>query len=191
MAMELDQILAKVRDHYLAGYRQAIASYRERFTPGGPEVLLEIERDTPLVYRYYRMDLVSGSTDPPDMTEVNLDTHLEFETSHFHHDGLQVLVAPLVWNGVECRVEPAFADDAHLQAWALRWLDPEERAPNDSDGLGAYIHSITLPEGDAAGTAFSVDFGSAPVRCVLELLTALRAAGARTVELHSRTMLRE
>ena len=58
--MELEEILDKVREHYLAEYRRAIASYRERFTPGGPEVLLEIERDTLLVYRYYWMDLASG-----------------------------------------------------------------------------------------------------------------------------------
>src|SRR5207245_6770891 len=61
-----------------------------------------------------------------------------------------------------------------LQTWALRWLDPNEGAAADSDGLGAYIHSVTAPEHDATATTFAVDFGSAPVRGVLELLTVLR-----------------
>ncbi len=123
------------------------------------------------------------------MTEVNLDSHLEFDPLTFHHNGLHVVMAPLVWNGVEFRVEPAFRDDSRLQTWALRWLDPNEGAAADSDGLGAYIHSVTAPEHDATATTFAVDFGSAPVRGVLELLTVLRDSGARTVELHSRTVL--
>ena len=189
MSINLEELLGKVRDHYLTGYRRAIGSYRERFTPGGPEVLLETDQSAPLVYRYYRMDLASGSTNPPDMTEVNLDSHLEFEPLTFDHDGLEVRLTPVVWNGVECRVEPALAHDADLQAWALRWVDPEERAVPDSDGLGAYVHSVTVPRSDATGTTFSIDFGSAPVQSVLELLSVLRKAGVRSVALHSQTML--
>jgi hypothetical protein len=187
--MELEDILEAVRGHYLTAYREAIASYRQRFSPGGPEVLLEISRETPEAYRYYRMDLASGAVEPPDFTEVNPGTHLEFTPVAFKRLGLVISVSPLVWNGVEVRVEPPLSNDASLQSWALRWLDLEERAQAGSDGLGAYLHSITVPASDGNATTFSIDFGSAPTASLLELLGLLREAGATSVELHSRTVL--
>ncbi len=52
--MGLEQTLEAIREHYLAGYRKAVAEYRQQFTPCAPEVLLELGGDSPLVYRYYR-----------------------------------------------------------------------------------------------------------------------------------------
>ena len=152
-------------------------------------MLLEIDRETPQAYRYYRMDLASGAVEPPNLTEVNPATHLEFPPRSFNRLGLSISVSPLVWNGIEFRVEPPLSSDASLQSWALRWLDPEERAETDSDGLGAYLHSITVPASDVNATTFSVDFGSAPAASILELLAVLRQSGANSVELHSRTVL--
>ena len=187
--MTLDEVLEAVRDHYLTKYREAIGSYRQRFTPSGPEALLETGGDRPLVYRYYRMDLASGAVDPPNFTEVNPQTHLEFEELRFNQGGLTIRLSPIVWNGVEFRVEPQIKDDAPVRAWALRWIDPEERAEADSDGLGAYVHSVTMPVDESESTSLSVDFGSAPTASVLELLGALREAGATAVDIHSRTVL--
>jgi hypothetical protein len=185
----LNELLDAVRAHYLARYRKSITSYRTRFERSGVEVLLEMGGERPLVYRYYRVDLASGSVQPPDLTEVNTDTHLHFEQFETQHGGLAVTLSPLVWNGVQLRIQPALASDARIVEWALKWIDPDERAEQDGDGLGAYVHNVTQPTLERDASAFSVDFGSAPVACVLELLETLRACGAEHVELHSRAML--
>lgn len=187
--MELEPMLEQVREHYLAAYRRAIARYRERFQPSTAEVLLEVGRDTAPVYRYCRIDLASGAVDPPNLAEVNPPTHLRFDTFVCHRDGLTVTLSPMVWNAMEFDIEPALQDDSGLQSWALAWIDPDERSPQDADGLGGYLHSVTVPESDGKITRISIDFGSASVGCVLELFEALRRAGATHVAVHSRAML--
>ncbi len=187
--MDLAEIILRVREHYLARYRQSIAAYRVRFQPGGPEVLVEVDRPFPAPYRFYRFDLASGAVDPPNWTEVNPDSHLEFSVFHLDHGGIDLVINPIVWNGVQFRVEPPIRDDKSLQEWALRWIDVEERAESDEDGLGAYIHSITPPTSDSVSTEISIDFGSSPLECFYELLEILRIAGAERVEIHSRTVL--
>lgn len=189
MHVQLEELLETVRQHYLTAYRRAIRSYKERFKPGGPEVLLQLDRQVPLVYRHYRMDLASGAVDPPNLTEVNPDTHLEFEPLSFNYHGLRIFVSPFVWNGIEFAAAPRLSDDAGIQGWALKWLDLDERAEQDEDGLGAYIHSITTPQDHTNATTFSVDCGSAPVSSVLELFTVLRDSGVTSVDIHSRTVL--
>lgn len=186
---ELEAVLEQVREHYLATYRRAIARYRKRFERSAAEVLLEVGRDTPLVYRYYRVDLASGATDPPNFTEVNPPAHLKFEPFRCEHAGMSISLSPLVWNGVEFDVEPALVDDSMLQAWALAWIDPDERSPQDADGLGGYLHSICEPESDGNRVRICVDFGSASIGCVLQLLGVLRLAGYRHADIHSRSML--
>lgn len=187
--MELEAILEQVRGHYLAAYRRAIARYRARFQPCAAEVLLEVGRDTAPVYRYYRIDLASGAVDPPNLTEVNPPTHLCFDTFVCHRGGLTVTLSPSVWNAMEFDIEPALQDDLALQSWALAWIDPDERSPQDADGLGGYLHSVTVPESGGESTRISVDFGSAPVGCVLGLFEVLRRAGATQVAVHSRAVL--
>lgn len=189
--MDLGEILENVRDHYLGKYRAAISTYRERFDPSATEVLLELSGDAPLVYRYYRADLASGAVDPPNFTEVNPESHLEFEPTKLTYEGLEVFLSPIVWNGVEVRVEPRIVSDEPVRSWGTRWIDPDEQAEADGDGLGTYVHSVTAPESDVGSTHFSIDLGSAPVASLLELLVIVRESGAFAAELHSRAVLGE
>jgi hypothetical protein len=188
--MILEEIFEAVRNHYVSGYREVLAESRQE-APGVPEVLLEIEGEGPEIYRYYRIDFTTGDAEDPELIEINGETHLEFEPVEVEHKGVDISVSPLVWNGVEFSVRPELRDDARIQAWALRWIDVEEGAEEDDDGLGAYIHTIGAPESAAGVTLFSVDFGSAPIASVFELLDALRESGARSIEMHSRTVLGE
>jgi hypothetical protein len=187
--MTLEDVLDAVRNHYVSRYREAIVRYRQKFTPIAAEVLLETKRERPLIYRYYRMDIASGADDRPNLTEVNPSTHLDFEGFHVERDGLLIRISPIVWNGVQFRAEPSLNSDSLLQSWALRWIDPDEKSESDSEGLGAYVHSITMPENEFGATSLSVDFGSAPVASAIELLTTLRKSGATSVEVHSRAVL--
>ena len=187
--MEIDKLLNAIRDHYLGFYRKEIASYAEKFSPGGPEVLLETEIDKDYVYRLYRIDLASGAVDPPNLTEVNLDSILDFETQQYKLSELEVQLSPIYWNGVEFNVAPTLNNDGSLQQWALRWVDPEETATTDEHGLGNYVHSITAPETDGLTFSFSVDFGSSRTEAFFELLETLAKEGATSVKVHSNSMI--
>ncbi len=187
--MDWETVVTNVRGHYLESYRAAIRRYREKFSPGGPEVLLEIGKDEEEPYGLYRMDLASGAVDPPNLTEVNLDTHLDFDVVSMKYAELEILIEPFIWNGVEIDVSPPIKNSTHLKAWAMRWIDPAESKKADSDGLGGYLHSIGRPESNSQKSSFSVDFGSAPVECWKELFAVLASGGASRVQIHSRSML--
>lgn len=71
-------VWSNYRAYFVEYYASAIVEYREKYQPGGPEVLLEIGGREALRYafRLYRMDLASGAVDPPNFTEVNVDKKL-------------------------------------------------------------------------------------------------------------------
>jgi len=190
-SMSWEEVVGKVRDQYLDRYRGAIAGYRERFSPGGPEVLLEVEGEGQEVFRLHRFDLASGAVKPPNLTEVNSETHLEFDILAVEYEGIAISLAPFVWNGVEFNVSPPIGDTSRLAAWALRWIDPSESNKPDADGLGGYLHSITRIESDAEMSSFSVDFGSAPLNSWRELFDVLASAGTKRVKIHSRSVLED
>lgn len=188
---DLAALIDAARSHYLSNYRQAIVDYCAKFRPGGPEVLVELPRETCDAYRLYRVDLASGAVNPPNFTEVNPETRVSYDPAEFVVDGMVITLSPIVWNGVEFHVTPAIADDHQLQEWALYWIDPEEQREPDESGLGGYLHSITEPETSDTLTAFSVDFGSTGLECFNELLRILRAMNAGHISIHSKALLGE
>jgi hypothetical protein len=189
--MILQQIFEAVRRHYLAGFRQVMAEYRERGMPGRPEVLLELGAEGPDAYRYYRVDFLTGAADDRRLVEFKGETHLDFEPVEVEHKGVDVSVSPLAWNCVELCIRPELADDSRIQEWGRRWIDLEGSAVPDDDGLGSYVHVMGAPESAGGATLFWVDFGSAPIASVFGLLDALRESGARSIEMHSRGVLEE
>ncbi len=185
--MDFFAILDAGRTHYLSHYRRAIYEYRERFTPSSPEVLLDLPSSTsPLPYRLYRIDLASGAQSPPDLADLNTDPHADLaSTSHEPVPGLQVILRTFVWNGLEFWASPAPKDEGALSHWVERWLDVNDDRPVDSDGLSGVIHSATQPELTEQGWSFSVDFGSAPMAALRELLVLLSDAGVTRLTLRS------
>jgi hypothetical protein len=188
----IKEILEAVREHYLSGYLEVIAEAREGDARIATEVAFEFpdEEGLPVVYRYYRVDLLKlgESDDDHEFVEVNADTHVAFESIRVEHKGLQLVLSPMFWNGVEFHVHPELRDDGPLQSWALRWIDVEGNTEPDDHGLSACIHSTMAPEGGAGATSFSVDFGSAPIESFLELFDVLSECGARSIEVDSRSM---
>lgn len=181
-------VFKDARDRWLTTYREQIVEYRKKFSPGGPEPLLELTgRNIPEPYRFYRADLASGAVTPPNFTEVNIDvlpSYLPFKEKN--EQGIEIAVEPFVWNGVEFDIGGEMLDTMVLADWCLKWLDVPEIHVKDSDGLLGAIHSMTMPEVREEQIHFSVDFGSAPLTAVEELFATLSRVGARTVRITSR-----
>ncbi len=177
--MEFYSVLEAGRSHYLQQYRAAVARYREEFTPSAPEVTIErTGSNEPRPYSYYRLDLASGAVSPPNLTEVNVDPHTRLAPTVFEpRPGLRVTLSSFVWNGVEFVADAPPADPSCIASWVEHWLDLNDARPTDADGLAGVVHSVTCPSVDAIGWSFSVDFGSAPVDAVRELLECLHDAG--------------
>ncbi|HEY4177089.1 MAG TPA: hypothetical protein VGM90_09670 [Kofleriaceae bacterium] len=97
-------------------------------------------------------------------------------------NGTPCAVIRFPWN--ECRVQARVDDDRWhyaLNAWLTTWLDPEDKNPTDMLGLSSVVHSVRDVAVADGMLSFTVDFGSAPIECVGELIGALVHAGASFV----------
>lgn len=190
-AATIASIISQGREHYLDRYRSAIREYRGRYHPSGPEVMFEPNgTTTPIPYRYFRIDLTSGAVSPPNFTEVNVDPHAAFPATSFAlQTGLRVLLHPFVWNAIEFVSHATPSDLSLLTRWVNRWLDFGDTKPQDNDGLSGVVHSVTFPVAKDKSWSFSVDFGSAPVEALEELLDTLPRLGITSVSIGSFTYL--
>ncbi len=185
---ELVDALAKYREHYITQYQEAVVEYREKYQPGGPEVLLEVggRENLPALFRLYRIDLASGAVDPPNLTDFNLNELPFGETTTFTIEGVDIELSPIAWNGVEITA-PAFdPTNSKFDAWMTTWIDPNETKEADEYGLGDDIHSVTFPESISEDkVTFSVDFGSAGPDAFIDLVKVLSDFGATHLQVDS------
>jgi len=180
-------ILDAGRSYYLECYRSSIAEYRARFDPSAAEVWIEASGSkVPRPYSYYRLDLASGAVSRPDLTDVNVDPNAIVAPARWQPlPGIRVTLSTFVWNGIEVRSRTAPEDSLCITPWFEKWFDVAESRTRDEDGLAGIIHSVTYPELTDTGWTFSVDFGSAALDAVRELLVVLRAAGLNELEMGS------
>jgi hypothetical protein len=92
-------------------------------------------------------------------------------------------VTPFQWQAAELRlrVMAGGVNWAPMRHWFLEWVQPRQ-SDESPDLLGA-VHSMSDPDDIARGARMRIDFGSAPIECVAELLEALSRSGAVTASL--------
>ena len=180
---DLLALAEQVRQHYRRALLSSFAEYKTSRQPSSLEVLLELKRKEPLPYRLYRVDMASNVNGETHLQEVNPGTHLRFEPFSVEVNSvLTVEVRPMNWNGVEVYANTE-ADSQAIEAWALRWLDFEDKHAQDPDGLQGVIHSVTLQDSEAGSSRISVDWGSAPLAALEEVIHIFRSSGATKLKL--------
>jgi len=188
----MNNILAvaeQVRQHYLIGLIASFQEYEISHKPSSLEVMFELQRAVALPFRLFRADMASNVNGEANIQEVNLNSHLSFETfveeSVF---GLTVEVQPMHWNDVEVYANAQIESTA-FEEWALKWLDLEDKHATSADGLQSVIHSITFHEQEIGCSRVTVDWGSAPLEAIEELLQLLSAKGATIARLSTPSLL--
>jgi hypothetical protein len=184
----LTSILALARGQYMAAYRQALKSYRKRFSPWAAEVMFDLKKvNTPRPFHYYRVDLASSAVTPINITEVNLELpHHRAEPRTFQRaSGLSLKLHPVVWNGIDFLSPHFVPEDSEFVAWCSRWLDPDDKLTKGGHTLSGVIHAVTYPSFTGENWMFGVDFGSAPTSAFDELLAVMEQMGCRSVTVGS------
>lgn len=168
--MKLIELLSKHRNYYLNRFVDLL----NKSEIGALELLLEMKNDEPEeLFRLYRYDLVTQKTDGYGITEFNTDGFLEHQDINFSVENKTIVLSSIVWNGVEVSVNSSLNKPENIKKWAYEWLDIEDEKTPDLNNLRGVIHSITKPEIENGYTKFSIDFGSAPVECAMELIDIL------------------
>ena len=93
-------------------------------------------------------------------------------------DGFESEILTFRWDAAELTV---FAKQEQpnwvpLRHWFLEWF--QSRYSEVAPDLYGAVHSLDGPRQVPGGWTFTADFGSAPVVCVVDLITALSASGA-------------
>jgi hypothetical protein len=176
-------LIEEVRQHYLRTLLSSFAEYKTLRHPSSLEVLLELQREEPLPFRLYRVDMASNVGGETHLQEVNPSTHLRFEPFSVEvNDALTVEIHPMSWNGAEIFANAQLNSQA-VNEWALKWLDVEDKHAQDQDGLLGVIHSVTMQNLEIGAFRLAVDWGSAPFAAMEELFELLTTCGATRVTL--------
>jgi hypothetical protein len=183
--ISLQGALMEARTLYVTKYKEAWRAYRSQHNPSSPEVQLVLNRSgVAEAYRIWRVDMasyVNKQLQPVETAYSELPCFQPF--SEETPLGVLVIVTPFVWNNIEFRCQPSDIQAIPLEQWCLKWLDRSESNPRDEDHFLGVIHTMSAPEIRDGRLCFSVDFGSAPVTAVNDLLELLSKLGAAKVEL--------
>jgi hypothetical protein len=99
-------------------------------------------------------------------------------------NGIEIEIEPFAWESVTVDVVGVdLKSNEQIQAWFLRWFDPEDSNVADAMGLYRVVHymsDITVKNG---GITFTVDLGSSPVSAVDDLFSVLAHVGASKIRI--------
>ncbi|NQZ79355.1 MAG: hypothetical protein HRT61_25030 [Ekhidna sp.] len=184
--MTIDELLTEHRNYYVNQFTE----FQKNFPDGAAELLLELKTDEPEeIYRLYRYDLIQHENGEDKISEFNVDGFLNHQEIVFTIGNKSLVVNPLVWNGVEISCNNTSVDFKPIVEWAHRWIDESEQT---NERLAEKIHNITKPSIESDWLTTSVDFGTAPVKALIELLEILLSDELTTsVRIESKWMTQE
>jgi hypothetical protein len=169
------------RDRYVAFYRSVLKQYAS-----GPEFAAEIlikpnGRNTPEPFCLMRADVILGSA--PDFRIKRCRDALQHTEpiAFVGPHGLHIEQRSFSWEALRLRFTSERFHVELLEHWLVRWLDPSKGRPPDSDGLAGVVHDLSWAQSDSREWELNIDFGSAPVAALEELLGCLSKCGVRDV----------
>lgn len=184
----IQQFIARIRDQYVVELTKEIETYNRTFHTTRIEELVErhIDQSLPPAFKVQRVDMVSNSPNYTDFTECRPESTIYFRPTKLSlNRQLKIVLEPFTWNDVDIECSAFDPQAPILQQWAYRWIERCERPRGHSGGLSGCAHSISFPKPDGEACRFNVDFGSAEVKCFVELMQVLSRLGVTRARVYS------
>ncbi|RAU84218.1 hypothetical protein [Pontibacter arcticus] len=186
--MELNEIVEKHREVYIKQLRE----FYEGRDEGIKEALLKLDtEESGLLFNLSRMDYLIRVNDEWKIEELSPDSYINHEPVVFENGKLTVELYPLFWHGCQFTIEDELGDYSYIEDWAKRWIDEEDTFKMNNEGLTGAIHSVSIPEQSKNILKFTVDFGTAPVECFMDLIKELESKDAGIVTIESHNLIEE
>ncbi len=189
--MQFTELLEQIRNHYVRRLLEAVTQRRQ-----GTDAMViheaalrdeegEIIRSGPLEIPL-RVDLVEVRGDEiVGSDNVDTDDMLEFAPFTFGWPGegtqeLTVTVEPFQWNWLQLQTtgQPSTEQWHALRNWYLKWFGEDD--PSGDQVAGA-VHFCDDPHIEGSLIQLSLDLGTAPVECFVEMLDTLTEFGTSSV----------
>ncbi len=183
---DLQQLLTKVRAHYVDQFENALAELREK----GHRLIIEppmvdeaggLAREGALnAGSRYDLAIEEEGAATPSMFQPG--KMLRFEPAAFHGAGLNIVVTPFQWDNVRIAID---GDAATIAQVLGSWFENALCAPEGTaeDGLQHAAHFISDPAIEGVTSIVLADLGTVDVDLVVYLIDQLRLSGASRVEL--------
>ena len=178
--MKIVPAIHEARERYVAFLRECLdrarADHGDVTAEGvirlsGPPEWTELQRTL-------RIDLLWKDGNEPHAAKVETEAIMPGPAiAAMQVEGMEVLIHPVAWHMCPVRFVHDNPDFAPVNEWFRKWLGEASQRNHDAessgDGLGGVVHSLSPPMREAGAWVMLVDFGSAPVAAVGELLLAL------------------
>jgi hypothetical protein len=174
MAGDFEDLVVRVRDHYLEQFWKLADQASESCTVGTAE--LKIKLNDPPSDLYKGLWCVDYATNDGQIgvKEFAVDKFLLFDPVTFDCGRATLLVDHLRWGDVVIEHDlPDVPADA-IEEWFEHWFDPEDAVMRQTE----IIHSLVLRPGE-----ISIDMGTAPPQALYDMLGLLEQAGAKNLRL--------
>lgn len=177
--------LHEVRARYVSGFLKKRDEYRAADPGWTAEVWLQPRTGDDQSRDPICVDLIRKRDDGKiDVTEFAGDELLEGSLiATFDVGQAQVKVYPLSWEicPVWCNLKSRL-DVTALDVWRTRWMNPDAKSDSEA-GVSRSVHCMSRPAQEGGGYVQEIDFGTAPVDGLIELVAVLAEHGATEIEL--------
>jgi hypothetical protein len=174
---------AVARERYVSFFRQTITQLGS-----APNLAVELlvkpnGRDTPPPFCLMRIDAIYGSKENPEIQRIADHVDGQDQESFRLAGGLEILQNAFSWEALALDFSSAAFGVGRLRNWLDRWLDPDEIREPDTWGLSGVLHDVAWSCTENHSWQLHLDFGSAPIAALEELLTLLSDAGVKRITL--------
>jgi hypothetical protein len=173
MAGEFEDLVVRVRDHYLEQFWELADQASERGTNGTAELKIGLNGQSEFYKNRYCVDYATNDGEIK-VVEFVVDKFLMFDPATFDCGRATLLVDHLRWGDVVIEHDlPDVPADA-IEEWFEHWFDPDDAAMRQTE----IIHCLHLTPG-----MVSMDMGTAPPDALYDMLGLLEKAGARNLRI--------
>ena len=182
-----ERFLGTCRKRYMAHLAQATLAAREQHPDVVTELALRLNCETENErFALVRIDLAWTEDNTTELANAELDP-LEGPNTQERHRfscrGIEVAAQPFGWHACSITLTPTPHSWEAIWRWFDDWFDIEERRPPDDAGFGGVVHRLSKLDIHEGSCQLLVDFGSAPVSAVTELLAGCRSGGVESATL--------
>jgi hypothetical protein len=173
--VEFEELLELARDSYVGQFVDFVDKQSALFEQGAAEVKLQISGDSEFYRNYFCADFASNDDDG-HVVELAPDEEVTFDPVEVSLGEMDMTVTRLVWNDVTVTSNDRTLLASDFAEWFETWFDPEETTFDPDTRFSACIHSLKV---DSAQV--TVDFGTAPVTALADLLMRFESLGCRSL----------
>lgn len=175
--MDLPELVALARDHYVEQFRDFVARQYEGGSRGASEVKLQVSDESRLFRQLYCADFMKNELEA-EVVEFVPERVLKFDPILGMMGTMDITIEHLHWDDVRIEGSADIGTSEALAEWFDYWFDLEETRLDSEAELSETIHSLITEEG-----RINIDLGTAPVDAFWSLLGALADSGESAIRI--------